>query len=77
MFDLKRFDSDTVSNRAFDINNNSQHGTVSTQVSINIRPIHVFRSQAFDLVKFTGISRQGRSISYNIRQGDELRHYSK
>ena len=24
----------------------------------------------------TGISRQGRSISYNARQGDELQHHS-
>ena len=24
----------------------------------------------------TGISRQGRSVSYNIRQGDELQHPS-
>ena len=27
-------------------------------------------------VVITGISRQGRSLAYNIRQGDELQHYS-
>ena len=35
------------------------------------RPITWYR-----MVYTTGISRQGRSISYNIRQVDELQHYS-
>ena len=30
---------------------------------------------ARSLCLITGISRQGRSISYNIRQGDELQHH--